>query len=192
MRSGGQNRTHAQIEKFKKVDSFKIGDIAGGATLRWPDGGAIRLEVSPDIVWLLYRYQEREYREPVEISRVANHYGGARPFLICPDCGRRVRFLYLRWRVFRCRSCARLNYASQQRTKDEFAPYYAAVKMLREQFKTPEGQIPVPMDLPHFFPDKPKGMRWATYSALMGRYEKLQRQYSGVFVARARAFLNWL
>lgn len=187
---GGGNKTHGQIEKFPKLDSFRVSDIEGAFTVNWPSGGSIRIEATPDIMRLLYRYRGEAIQEPVRISTVPNNYGGARAFFLCPGCGRRVRFLYLRWGRFRCRGCARLNYRSQQLTKDEFYPYDAAVKLLCERFRVPEDQIPVPMDLPYFIPERPKGMRWATYCALMERYGVLRNQYRSAFTSRAMWILN--
>ena len=192
MGRGGQNQTHRTVERANRMDSFVVGKLHGPHVLSWGDGNGIGVTAAAGNVGLAYRFNEREVRELVMVSRVPNHYGGDRPFLICPGCGRRVRFLYLSWGRFRCRSCARLNYRSQQDTKDEFYPYRAAVKMLRERFKVPEDQIPVPMDLPHFFPDKPKGMRWTTYRALLERYGVLVQQYSRTMISRAEAILSRL
>lgn len=187
---GGGNRTHGQIEKFQKLDSFRLSGKEGAFCVSWPSGDSICIEAATGIMKLLYSCQGQDVREPVHISTVPNNYGGARPFFLCPGCGRRVRFLYLHWGRFRCRSCARLNYRSQQATKDELYPYDAAVKLLRERFRVPEDQIPVPMDIPYFIPERPKGMRWATYCALMERYGALRNQYSGVFATRAMRFLS--
>lgn len=55
----------------------------------------------------------------VELSHKNNGFGWWQTFFLCPECGERVRFLYLTGRRgFLCRRCARLNYRSQQRTKD--------------------------------------------------------------------------
>ncbi|MDY3692732.1 MAG: hypothetical protein SO072_12305 [Dysosmobacter sp.] len=189
---GGGNKTHGQIEKFQKLDSFRVSGIDGAFTVRWPSGGSIRIEATPDIMQLLYRYRGEAIREPVRMSTVPNNYGGARSFFLCPGCGRRVRFLYLRWGRFRCRSCARLNYRSQQATKDEFYPYDAAVKLLRDRFRVPEEQIPVPMDLPYFIPERPRGMRWATYWALLEKYGAHRKRYSCTMIRRVEAILKHL
>lgn len=190
MLRGGQNRTHARIEGTPKLDSFSVGHISGHAEVHWKSGHAVRVDVSPDTVLLQYRYQGQNIREPLAISRVLNNYGGARPFLLCPECGQRVRYLYLRRGVFRCRHCARLNYSIQQRTKNELFPYHAATKLLRERFEVPMALMPVPMDLPYFLPTRPKGMHWNTYRKLMERYGKLQRQYATVSVERLEAFIG--
>ena len=190
MGRGGQNQTHQTVERAKRIDSFVVGKLSGPHVLSWGDGNSIGVTAAGGNVELAYRFNEREVRELMKVSRVSDHYGGDRPFLICPGCGRRVRFLYLSLGRFRCRSCARLNYRSQQATKDEFYHYRAAVKMLRERFKVPEDQIPVPIDLPRFFPDKPKWMRWATYWKLLELYGALRRQYEAAFVSEALEFFR--
>lgn len=49
------------------------------------------------------------------------HLGGQRLWFACPDCCRRVAILYLfpPNRRFTCRLCARLNYASQQQSRED-------------------------------------------------------------------------
>ena len=190
MLRGGQNRTHAQVEGVPKLDSFSVGNISGSAEVHWKPGHAVRVDVSLDTVLLRYRYQGQDIREPLTISRVPNNYGGARPFLLCPGCGQRVRYLYLRWGLFRCRHCACLNYSIQQRTKDELFPYCAASKLLRDRLCVPRAKIPVPIDLLWFYPERPKGMHWGTYQKHMERYRKLQRQYAAVSMARLEAFIG--
>ena len=125
---------------------------------------------------------------PLELSMVPNRYGGVRPFFLCPDCGRRVRFLYLRWGRLHCQVCARLNYKSQQVTPDGLEAYYKGVKLLRERFHVE--RVPVPLDFYGFFPPKPKGMHWATYSRLCGELRRLQEEYIAVFFITAAAFFG--
>ena len=125
---------------------------------------------------------------PLELSMVPNRYGGVRPFFLCPDCGRRVRFLYLRWGRLHCRVCAGLNYKSQQTAKDEFMAYREGVKLLRNRFNVE--RVPIPIDFPTFIPPRPKGMHWKTYSRLCGELRQLQGAYLAGFFATANAFFG--
>lgn len=54
---------------------------------------------------------------PVYLSWSPCHYGGQRPWLICPmpGCGRRVAILYRQY-IFACRHCNQLAYPSQNET----------------------------------------------------------------------------
>ena len=142
-------------------------------------------------MWLAYRTGEGRVQERVALDYLPNHYGGARPFFLCPGCGRRVRFLYQRWGRFRCRYCARLNYRSQQENRDGLATYHKAVKLLRGPFRLNGDQLPVPMDLPGFIPPRPKGMHWRTYSRLCLELDQLKQDYLSRFMAEARRVLGW-
>lgn len=184
MGKGGRNRTHGRLECFPRMDSFKLSPGA----LYWPgtDGGYAVTDLQADRVRVFFSDGRRSL---IEISRVPNNYGGARTFLLCPGCGRRVRFLYLRFGRFHCRACSRLNYASQQDTRDELLPYRRAVKLLCDKLHVPQKQIPTPNELLEFWPSKPKWMRWSTYSALMMEYQRLQRKYLAAFACVVQGFI---
>lgn len=156
-------RTHGTVEHCTRLDSFNLGE-------------------SPSC---------RVNGQYVEISRVPNNYGGTRPFFLCPCCGRRVRFLYSRQGRYRCRACNRLNYQSQQATRDEFTPYRKGVKLLRERFKLDREQIPVPIDFYAFIPPRPTGMHWRTYWRLFKELLYLQDEYMRKFIAVSCTFFGW-
>lgn len=169
---GGQNRTHGMVERYDRIDSFKLADAQGVADLS-------------------YRFNGQLVRRRIELLRVDNHYGGTRPFFLCPRCGGRVRFLYFRFELFRCRTCNQLNYQSQQVTRDDLYPYYKGVKLLRKRFKLNEAQIPVPIDFPKINPSRPRGMHWRTYWLLYKELVSLQNEYSNRFIAQGYAFFGW-
>ena len=86
--SGGHNKTHRQLENFRRIDSFSFYDYLKGdkyifckETVKYPgiDGKSTRL------------------------------------YFHCLHCGKRVRYLYRRQERYLCRNCAKLNYASQQK-----------------------------------------------------------------------------
>ena len=93
-------------------------------------------------------------------------------------CGRNVTKLYGAGKLFACRHCYGLAYASQQESSNQRGLYRAhrctclggSVNMFEE------------------FPDKPKGMHWRTYDRLRGRYDMAEAR-SMVGLER---FLNWL
>jgi len=84
-------------------------DLGGGesASIGWEAGeGNLVLRYRQPLV----ADQEVEDAVPVELGR------GRQAFFRCPapGCGRRMRYLYLRGRYFRCRRCHDLAYVSQQ------------------------------------------------------------------------------
>ena len=81
------------------------------------------------------------------------HLGGKRPWFLCPACGRRCGVMY----PYACRTCNGLGYKSWVEGKADRA-LRKAIRH-REKFGQTAGGIAVP------FPDKPKGMHWATYMA---------------------------
>lgn len=188
---GGQNKTHGMVGRYDRLDSFRDGSLHGPHCLAWESGNRIMLTGDGGAVTLAYQIGEERIREQVVLDYLPNHYGGARLFFLCPGCGRRVRFLYLRWGRFRCRHCGRLNYRSQQQNRDELEPYHKAVKLLRGKFKVSEEQIPVPMDLPGFLPPRPKGMHWSTYRRLLLELDHRKDEYYSRFMAGARRVLGW-
>jgi pyruvate-formate lyase-activating enzyme len=78
---------------------------------------------------------------------------------------------------FRCRSCHNLRYSSQyepayQRAIDQADKLRKRVDGHRGAF---DGDA---------FPPKPKGMHWATYWRLEGRYTDLQNRWSAGVIAK--------
>ena len=72
-------------------------------------------------------------------------------------CGRRVTKLYSARRLFACRNCYRLTYASQQ----ESALHRGLGKSQKIRMRLGESA-----NMSEEFPDKPKGMHWRTYERL--------------------------
>ena len=203
---GGQKRTHGSIIECARVDSFKTAVPPGQYAINWIIGGGINLDVGDGCVRLLYDIADQSISERVELSTVPNHYGGSRSFFLCPGCDRRVRFLYRPWERlrFRCRSCWRLNYPSQQETPGAVGPYRKGVKLLLERFKLPLDKIPGPGRFYGYIPPRPKGMHWHTYSKLCRELELLQGDYERnryisthkigrhiIWTDEAKAVLEW-
>ena len=126
---------------------------------------SINVETEPHAVTLKYRIRSRgegwnDVEQRVAIEWTAGRFGGERPWFACSVaanreyCGRRVTKLYGAGRLFACRHCYRLVYASQQESSHQRGlgksqkirmRLGGSVSMLEE------------------FPDKPKGMHWRTY-----------------------------
>jgi len=113
------------------------------------EGQATALELS-------YALNGEPVSQRVELEWTPCHYGGARPWFLCPLCSRRVALLYSGQR-FACRHCHDLAYASTR--QDETERGIVKAQKIRERL----GGSP---NLAQPFPWKPKGMHWRTYYRL--------------------------
>jgi hypothetical protein len=144
----------------------------GGETL-----ASISVRSGPTQVVLMYRVQQPggewlSVEEPTQIARTPCN----RPWFVCPEpsCGRRTAILFITERNFRCRRCCKLSYGSQRESRADRG--LRRVQNIRRRL----GGGP---SLLERFPDKPKGMRWATYDGLR---EEAQRAEMGVSRAHAK------
>jgi len=112
-------------------------------------------------------------------------FGGERPWFVCSVysnghyCGRNVTKLYGAGKLFACRHCHGLAYASQQESSNQRGVYRA--QKIRTRLG---GSVSMFED----FPDKPKGMHWRTYDRLRGRYDMAEARS----MAGLEHFLNRL
>ena len=93
------------------------------STVQWSshgkEVGSIQLISYGESIELVYRIRIaggdwQDVREPVNLAWTPCHYGGRRPWFLCPYCGRRVGKLYGAGRLFLCRQCCGLVYESQR------------------------------------------------------------------------------
>jgi hypothetical protein len=134
---------------------------------------SIQVESGRDQVILKYRsrsYGEEwsDVRQTVPLKWTPCRFGGERPWFICSAysngryCGCNVTKLYGAGKLFGCRHCHGLAYASQQESSNQRDLYRA--QKIRTRLG---GSVSMFED----FPDKPKGMHWRTYDRLRGRYD---------------------
>lgn len=124
-RSGaGRPAMHVKAEHCKRIDVrrwHREGILAGRqlGSWQWTDAqtgerlATIGYRSDGTSVALDYLIDGKDCSQRVRLSHSACHYGGARPWFICPIRGERVAVLYLRAGRFACRDCQRLTYASQ-------------------------------------------------------------------------------
>lgn len=130
-------------------------------TWRWSNGATISLDTAPEAVTLNYRYkcnadQWRDVSQRIAIIHTSCHYGGSRPWFVCPYCWRRCALVYL-WSWPKCRTCARLAYPSQSDDAIDRS-WGRTYRIMRRLGQDDEG--------PHAIPRRPRGMRRATYERL--------------------------
>ena len=174
-RRSGSGRDKVEYSRLIDVNRLhKAGCLTPGWTRSWQwtqDGekvASINLRAEPDRMHLSYRVRIaggdwESIEEPVRIVRIACHFGGARPYFICPGvvngiaCERRVAKLHGPGRYFLCRHCYRLAHASQG--EGPWDRTLRRANKLRQRLGGDPG-----MATP--FPPKPKGMWWRTYERL--------------------------
>lgn len=123
--------TKTTIEDVKKIDirlMVRKGWLKSGwrGSLKWTCNG----EPSGDINYqrynnqliLDYRYRDngedwQPVKQAINVSETDCNYGGQRKWFLCPNCGRRCAILYSASKLFLCRECYKLPYASQMKGK---------------------------------------------------------------------------
>lgn len=190
--SGGWNATgRSTAESAKPLDVNNLnrrGCLTPGAmshqywSCRGEPSGDIRVEAFEGGITLIYRTRQpggewKDVREAVSIIWTPCHFGGQRPYLLCPRCGKRIAKLYGVAR-FLCRSCNNLAYQCQRESGSD--------RTLRKDWKLRAllGGAPG-MNNP--IPDKPKGMHWRTYKSVIEeiyRVECIVDDYTFAFVER--------
>lgn len=177
--SGGANKTHGQIERAYRIDSFEAGTVEDRGIVFASSGGKM-LPLHCDRCgqeFVELSYPGSRWRDTLELARVRSGYGGSRAFWLCPICGRRARFLYFKRQGFVCRECARLNYRSQQRTRSSLNHYRDGMRLATDKLHWEPLIDVVPMDFPYMTPDRPRGMHKTTYRRYLARYRRYQAAY---------------
>lgn len=113
----------------------------------------------------------RQTNQPLSVKWTRCHYGGERPWWVCPDCQKCLALLYLTERRFTCRHCLHLTYqscneSSWDRVRSRIAGIYDRL--------APQG-LPAMTDVTCFRPVRPKGMHRATYKRLIEELQELQK-----------------
>lgn len=179
--SGGHNKTHDTVGRYKYFDSFHYCELIHLLDSKGKDCFKFQNLT-------LYRDYIEAAGDAIPLDRVPNNYGGEdRLYFECPHCGRRVRFLYFHKQRYKCRTCAKLNYRSQQTSKGWEMAVYRLDKFLKDNFNI-TGLAPCDTEL--VTPPRPKGMHERTYNKLLLDLEKLQIEQMDVFISRAGRFLG--
>jgi len=164
-------------------------------TWNWRPTEGIAVLAKTDAVYLMFRSRSwpTEYG-PIITQRILIEWtpctlGGSRPWFRCEAysngryCGRRVALLYSAGRVFACRHCRGLVYASQQ-------------EPVRERGITTARKIQMRLgggeSVTGAFPEKPKGMHWRRYKRLRRRHaQAFERSLMGL-AKSAERLERWL
>lgn len=146
----------------------------GGAnTWSWSRGGesagSIRFSVSEQSVRLTYAVNGLDASQTITRTSTPCHYGGSRPWFVCPVCQCRTALLYMRSGRFACRNCQRVSYATQSGTSHDRVCnlYHRLVAKIED--------------------GKPKWQRWATFNRLEDRFERVSLQFDQSLYGRLQS-----
>ena len=185
--SGGQNKTHRRLENFHRIDSFSFyGYLKGDKYLSCKETVKYPI-ISGNIVYYvgegMAEIREGDSYTDLILSSVPGIGGkSTRLYFHCPYCGKRVRYLYRRQERYLCRDCAKLNYASQQKSgMDEMRlkmEHIVEKKLGYTWWRKDYPDTPI-QDLWHI--PKPPYMRWEKYERIMQEFRHLQKDYEREF-----------
>lgn len=119
---------------------------------------------------LLYDNRWRAVDYLVKLNWEVCHFGGRRPYFLCPnqECGRRVQHLYAGYPYFVCRHCLKLAYPVQRELRHERLARKA--NKIRRKLSLEPGVF---NDFPIF---KPKGMHQSTWDRLRWQLDYYNHQ----------------
>lgn len=153
----GRPRVHAQTDDYRCIDVRQFAREgmleSGRRTWCWWDAdtgermASIGVSGGPSAITFDYRYGGQMVLQRIHLQRTACTFGGARPWFLCPQCGRAVAVLYLGGLKFSCRHCLGLRYSSQAETK-------------MDRCRRHQGKLEVKLGP---YGAKPKGMHAATW-----------------------------
>lgn len=116
--SGGNNRTHGQVERAERIDSFEAGKVESWGTLfsnsMVPLDCGHFMEDDEEVVEL----SKGQWFTTLKLTRTPSGFGGNCAYWLCPRCGKRVRFLYFKGRGFVCRYLARYRRYQEKHRRD--------------------------------------------------------------------------
>ena len=164
----------ATVESCRSIDVLewqRLGYLRspGWFSCAWTRDGerlaSIKVQAKRHAVTLKYQRRSsgedwNDVEQHVAIAWTPCRFGGERPWFVCSVaangvyCGRPVIKLYGAGRLFACRHCYQLAYASQQTP--------ARLRALKKSQKI-RMRLGGSGNMLEEFPDKPKGMHWRTY-----------------------------
>lgn len=177
--AGGWNKTHEQIERTPRIDSFELplGEPWSILYCGCEELGDKPLEVDAEGSKCYIYPLGHGKGIAVRLSHKHNGFGGAQTYFLCPDCAARVRFLYLQKGRFLCRKCAGLNYRSQQRTRDSMTDYYKGMDYVTLHLQSPRWAVDGFSYL-DYIPEKPRGMWGRTYRRHLAKFLHYRQRYA--------------
>jgi hypothetical protein len=195
--AGGGKATVESCRSIDVLDWYRRGYLQSPQWFSWAwtrDGERVAsISVQTERRCVTLKYRNRSYgddwsdvEQRVPVAWTPCRFGGEKPQFVCSVasngayCGRRVIKLYGAGRLFACRHCYRLAYASQSE-----AQWYRALRRankVRQRLGGDPG-----MDSP--FPPRPKGMWRRTYEHLRERCFDVEMRADRAFELHAGRLL---
>ena len=171
-------------DRYKTDELFEIdiriwsrrGLLSGESSFLWSwdigfdDQACIRVAPGTNHLIISYRLKIKQFDRVVHnevwISSTPCHFGGMRPWFLCPICNKRVAVLYVGERIA-CRTCCRASYSCQY--EDKSLRCWRRARKLRAELG--RGNVIIPA----VSIEKPKGMHWHRYESIVAainHYEK--------------------
>ncbi len=198
----GRTTTRSKVEDRLSIDVNKMhrtGYLAAGNTGRyvWSRKGKTiaKAKFACDGVVLTLEYRARQsttsnwsdITEKIPIERLPCHFGGSRPFFICPgfaqgqECWRRVGKLFCSGQYFLCRHCHNLACTSQ--SEIELDRLYRSANKKRVSL----GGVPGALSP---FPKKPRAMWWKTFEKHISAIDEIESRADAVLQEYFMNFSN--
>ena len=118
-------------------------------------------------------WEDKEY--PVGLEWTPCHYGGHRPWFLCPCCRRRVAILF-GGSIYACRHCHNLAYDSQR-------------EMVHTRLQSRAHKLRARLGGDCWW-HRPKGMHQRTYKKLLAEYQHYEEAADVAFYGRAKKILG--
>jgi hypothetical protein len=165
-------RDALDVRELNRAGLLLASWIAVQAPFRWPRIATMHVARHRIQIEL----HNQSVPQSIRVSWTRCHFGGARAWLHCPYCDRRVARLFSGIAGYCCRACCgNPIYESQRRSRKARA--YLQAYRLRQRLG---GSRPVVDDIP----PRPPGMKRETYERLCARIMRLERPLAGSGVTR--------
>jgi hypothetical protein len=198
MSRGGHNwRGTGTVEGTRSIDVMELArdgflSKPRSGSIQWRSKASIKIICDREAVILDYLVKAggqdwQAVHQRVPISWTPCRFGGERPWFICDvsttgvHCGRPVGKLYSGGRFFACRHCHHLGYAVQRGDPMDRAHHRLA--RLHRKLGADYGGADMPP------PQKPKWMRWKTYSQIVQQIEAGEDRLEVVFTVGTQRLL---
>lgn len=182
--SGGRNKKNQCVEDQKeRIDSFGFADmVMFDKYLQYKNhvdirSGYTHIRYIPESK-SAFLYENGRYTS-LELSRVDNIDGiTKRVYFLCPQCGRRVRYLYRNWKTgcYHCRTCAGLTYKSQ-RVNGMYKIRLRMERILEKELHYTSWRENYAYAYMVLIVPRPRYMRLAKYEALIQELRELQQAF---------------
>lgn len=197
MGAGDTNMTKRTTAEMRQIDIRRLADqgmVTPGWAGHWRwyrDGDEIasvglRVESRRKLRFIYtsssrYGDDETDHDYPVFLDYTEPHFGGERPWFLCPaeGCNRRCAILY-GGAVFACRECHDLAYPRENisGSRSQVARY--RLRKLADKLEAESSYGP--MGYP-WTPTRPKGMHRETYEDLLGEYREAHQEHERAIYA---------